>query len=225
MSVELPPPPPRVARLPRDSRGYPVPWFVEWARDGEKGPEPAAPGAPGAIPYFQCVSEARRIKATRVGLCWVCGEPMGAHRVFVIGPMCVINRVSSEPPSHRDCAEFAAQACPFLVRPKMRRLPIDDLPDAHKPAGIMIERNPGCVALYETRLYRAFAVGDGWLIRLGAPTRVDWWAKGRPATRAEILASIDSGYPTLRDIALEEGPEALAALEGLRERAMRCVPA
>ena len=38
------------------------------------------------------------------------------------------------------------------------------------------------------------------------------------------MASIDSGYPTLLDLARQEGSEALAALATQREVAMALVP-
>ena len=132
--------------------------------------------------------------------------------MYSIGPMCVINRTTMEPPSHRECAEFAAEACPFLLRPRMRRLPFEADEERHV-AGTMIERNPGCVCLYETSEATKFSDGKGgWLIRLGPPDRVDWWAEGRRATRAEIQASIDSGHPLLLDIAMKDGQDAVEEL-------------
>ena len=73
-------------------------------------------GRMGARPtIFQNASGEFRQRAFKRGLCWVCGEPLGVHKVYAIGPMCVINRTTSEPASHRDCAEFAVKACPFLL--------------------------------------------------------------------------------------------------------------
>jgi hypothetical protein len=139
--------------------------------------------------------------------------------------MCVVNRVTSEPASHRDCAEFAAKACPFLTKPRMRRNE-KDLLEGRVIAGIHIDRNPGCVCLYETMSAKPFKAGEGILFQLGEPTRVDWWAEGRTATRAEILASIDSGYPILLDVATRlDGPEGVAELTRHRDRAMRLLPA
>ena len=37
MTVALPELPRRIARLPKDDRGYPVPAFVEWIRGSESG--------------------------------------------------------------------------------------------------------------------------------------------------------------------------------------------
>ena len=216
--VDLPTPPKRIARLPKDVRGFPVPWFVSWVSNGEECP----PAMPGAEPDFRVIHRDARERAWKKSLCWICGEPMGVHKVYVIGPMCVVNRTTMEPANHRECAEYAARACPFLVRPRMRRLPRDDLAEIHV-AGDMIERNPGAVCLYETPLAHPFNAGNGWLIRLEAPTRVDWWAQGRQATRGEIEESILSGLPLLR--AHEEGPEAVAELARLTERALKLLPA
>jgi hypothetical protein len=44
MPVSLPETPRRIAALPRDERGYPAPYFVQWLRDGREAPR-RAPGA------------------------------------------------------------------------------------------------------------------------------------------------------------------------------------
>jgi hypothetical protein len=99
------------------------------------------------------------------------------------------------------------------------------MPEDKQVAGTMIERNPGCVALYETRQAERFDAGNGWLIRLGKPDRVDWFAEGRQATRAEIMASIDSGYPLLLEAAAKDGQEAVEDLARLTFQALKLVPA
>jgi hypothetical protein len=228
MTVKLPPMPSRIARLPRDERGYPVPRFVEWFKDGEVTlrPPPGMAPLPGAAPDFRYADAGFRYLAFKRGLCWICGEPLGVHKVYAIGPMCVVNRVTSEPASHRDCAEFAAKACPFLTTPRRRRDEEGLDPEAAAP-GIMIDRNPGVVCLYETPLAKAFnaGLGQGWLIRLDAPVRVDWWAEGRQATLEEVKASIESGFPLLMDMAEQEGPAAIAELMKMSVDAMRYLPA
>src|SRR4029077_20531487 len=140
--VQLPAIPPRIARLFRDSRGFPVPWFVQWCENAERS-------WPGVGPPDFRVTDSRRFAAAiKQHLCWVCGESLGRHQVFVIGPMCVVNRVTSEPPNHRDCAEFAVKACPFLTQPRMRRN-VKNLPDESElPAGFHIDRIPGATCLY-----------------------------------------------------------------------------
>lgn len=107
--------PDRIKRLPVDHRDFPVPWFVQWFDDGK-------PSDFGIGTADFRVIDARKIGvAIRERRCWVCGDRLGVHLAFLIGPMCAVNRVISEPPSHRECAEFSAQTCPFLSRPRMRR--------------------------------------------------------------------------------------------------------
>jgi hypothetical protein len=101
--------PPRIARLERDTRGYPIPRFVDRAADKDGEPD------------FRYADFAFRARAYKQGRCWVCGEPLGRHRVFAIGPMCVVNRTTMEPPAHRECATWSVRGCPFLSRPRMRR--------------------------------------------------------------------------------------------------------
>jgi hypothetical protein len=214
-------PPARIARLPRDHRGFPVPWFVQWLKDGK--PSPSGVGEPD----FRIMDGKRFSMALRRPHCWVCGELMGVHRVFTIGPMCAINRVISEPPAHRECAEFSVKACPFLSRPRMRRNE-HDMPANGQPApGFHLDRNPGAVCLWETPTYKPFrtrAGTDGVLFRLGDPVRVDWYANGRLATRAEVLASIDGGYPELEKIARLECPAAVTELAAARVRMLPLLP-
>jgi hypothetical protein len=221
--IHLPDMPARIKRLPKDERGYPAPRFVEWLT--EVGRDRARPGEGGAAPDFRYVDFEFRARAFAVGLCWICGDKLGRHRVFVIGPMCVINRVTMEPACHRDCAEFAAKACPFLVRPRQKRN-VKGLDAQAGAPGIAITRNPGCVCLYETREATAFDDGaGGWLIRLGPPDRVDWRAEGRRATRVEIEASIDSGYPLLEAEAWKDGPGAVDELARQAAAALKLLPA
>lgn len=186
--------PDRIARLPRDHRGYPVPFFVAWV-DGKP-----------VFPRADTEKLARAVRSASMPPCWVCGEPLGKFRSFVIGPMCTINRVSSEPPCHRECATFSALVCPFLANPNMRRVPSTDEQRAAAP-GIMLERNPGVCCVWTVRStvqvlgYRMNRVPGGVLFRLGDPDAVEWYAKGRQATREEVTAAMESGFPALRDMA------------------------
>jgi hypothetical protein len=205
----LPTPPPRIAKLPKNTAGYPVPWFVAWI-DGQ--------------PDFRVVGAGKIDDAVRFGQCWLCGGPLGANAAFVIGPMCAINRVSSEPPSHRDCAIYAATACPFLTTPAMRRRDNNLPDDAAEPDGIMIRRNPGVALVWVTRSWRPMP--EHRLFDVGHPAQVLWFAEGREATRDETLAAIDSGMPLLAHEA-EQDPrptEALAALEDQYRYAYALIP-
>ena len=101
-----------------------------------------------------------------------------------------------------------------------------------KPAGEMIERNPGVALLWTSRTYRAFTAPHpdgtaGVLFDIGDPSGVEWYAHGRRATRDEVMASIDSGMPILREEADGKGDDAEAANAALTvnyHRAMLLVP-
>ena len=171
--ISLPEAPSRIARLPKSERGYPIPWFV-WIN--EEG-----------VPDFRIIGPGKLADAYNNDRCWICGSGLLGHaRVYTIGPMCVINRTTSEPASHRECAEYAAKACPFLTNPREKR-DTKNMVENRVTAGVMIDRNPGATALYQTGKPKAFRAGSGVLFQLPAPVRVDWWARGRKATREEIL--------------------------------------
>jgi hypothetical protein len=179
-------------------------------------------------PEFRIMSQDRYALALRQRRCWVCGDKLGAHVSFVAGPMCAVNRTSAEPPSHRDCAEWSARNCPFLSRPHMRRREAG-LPVVEEAPGIAIKRNPGVIVVWTTKQgrYKPFEVPDGRgvLFDMGEPLHVSWWAEGRLASREEILHSMSTGLPSLRELAEQEGVRAVRELDRYVDRAMGLVPA
>lgn len=110
--------PGRIARLERDPRGYPIPWFVHRR-------------ANGAID-FRVMDPQRFIQATRGHRCWVCGDRLGKFIGFVGGPLSAAQRRYADPLAHVDCAEFSARVCPFLAIPTTQRR------EANKPAHVEI---------------------------------------------------------------------------------------
>jgi hypothetical protein len=202
--------------LPRDHAGRPVPWFVAFI---------------GGTPDFRVIAPGKLERALRGGLCWVCGRGFtgGQDRAWLIGPMCAVNLVTAEPPSHLDCAVASAKICPFLATPNMVRRDRHLPAGAVNPAGIMIRRNPGASVVWVTG-YRAWKAerdtdgGPGYLFRLGPAKRALWFACGREATLAEALASIDSGLPLLAQMAAADGPEAVAELAQMHAAALAYLP-
>lgn len=212
--VSVPEIPPCMRQLPRDHTGRPIPYFVADV-DGKRD--------------FRVASVRAMRDALKYGLCWVCGRPFTNREpvAFTVGPMCGVNLVSSEPPAHRDCAVYSALACPFLSHPGMTRRE-RGLPDHVPAAGVMIERNPGVTLVWVTgrRAWSSFPAPGGILFRIGdSPVECLWFAGGRPATRAEVLASIETGLPALRAAADPDGPEAMTELDQAVERAMAFIPA
>ena len=204
----LPKLPATMRQRPIDARGYPVPFFVAWP-DGQPDHRIAEP-----IKLMRCV---------RDGLCWICGQPLRSPAVAVIGPMCGVNHVSSEPPSHETCARFAVTACPFLSRPlaHRREAGLAETP-LSEPTG-MLKHNPGVSLLWWTDRVEAFSpVGAGRsqrtgarrvLFDIGTPLRVEWWTEGRRATREEAERAIAIGLPKLEALAQSDEDRAMLRYE------------
>lgn len=209
----LPPLPPRMRWLPIEERGYPVPWFVEWI-DGK--------------PDFRVIDQDKYVEAIRYGACWLCGDKLGKFKTFVVGPMCVINRTTSEPACHLECARYAVSSCPFMVIPTAKRR--DANMPAHQPiAGQHLERNPGAMCLYTTLTFSQFNTADyghapGVLITMGEPCSVEWYSEGIMCERGPVQESIDSGMHHLWAMARAQGIDSLVLLENYYHRAMALLP-
>lgn len=210
--------PERIQRLPKDEKGRYCPWFVAWI-DGK--------------PDFRVVEAGKAVSAIKENRCWICGEVLGRFKAFVIGPMCAVNHISSEPPSHKDCAIYAAKACPFLATPKMHRRERDLPEGVIDPAGISLRRNPGVVLIWITTGFKVLGLmGDGnggarpgMLFQIGDAVDTLWYCEGREATKEEVVESIESGIPLLREAAMADpqSEESMAALDRQVKRTMAMV--
>ncbi len=192
---DLPMVPSRMWKLPIDHRGFPVPWFTPMI-NGEWD--------------FQHINRGKAMEAHVHKTCWICGTRLGSVKTFVIGPMCAINRVSSEPASHYECARFAARACPFLSRPRMKRAAtVPGVSDTNVP-GIMIDRNPGVSLVWLTEHTKFIKVEGGHLFKVGTPVRIECYTEGRKSTTDEIITSVAGGFPKLLEFI--DGPDDFAEL-------------
>lgn len=193
--------PDKMRKRPLDSRGYPVPWFVQYI-DGR--------------PDFRVIDSRKYSLARDKRRCWLCGQGLAKFATFVIGPMCIVNRVSAEPPAHPDCARFAVQACPFMLIPQAKRRDAN-LPTDYTETPGMLPHNPGVMALWTCDDWHAVrAIGAdgsaGQLIEMGEPKTVTFWREGRRATPAEARAGLNVGLPTLQAMADQDGGDAPADL-------------
>jgi hypothetical protein len=193
--------PPRIDKLPISEKGFPIPWFAATMPDGTRD--------------FRVVDPVQMAHAVRHKKCWVCGEQMGKHMSFVIGPMCGVNRTISDPPSHLECATFSALNCPFLSRPLAKRN-TEGLDGMREAGGFGLKRNPGVVGVWTTQSYkpfRAHAGASGILFEIGPPDGLSWYANGRVATDEEVYTSVATGLPHLIELAKDEGNEAVRYLK------------
>lgn len=97
--------PPKIAALPRDARGYPIPYIVLRDADGN--------AILGANDYV------RVVKSIRDRLCHVCGQPLGKTVWLVGGPASALangdHGAWGDGPLHDVCMRYAMAVCPYLA--------------------------------------------------------------------------------------------------------------
>jgi hypothetical protein len=96
--------------LPRDKRGYPVPYMVLWDNAGR--------------PHFTVNDEEKRRHCLAKDLCAICGSKLFRGRWFVGGPLSAFHEGGQylDPPLHHECMQYAMQVCPFLAAPSFTRM-------------------------------------------------------------------------------------------------------
>lgn len=204
--------PQRLQYRRHNGRGIPVPYFVRYI-DGK--------------PDFRYVDPQKMALAANKRLCFLCGDPLGRHLAFLVGPMCTVNRISAEPPMHRECAEYAVRACPFLLDPVRTRRETKMPDGTEPPPGMFIERNPGVMAVWITPHYRPFKASGstGVLFRMSEATEVIWYSRGRLATRLEVTRAIEEGLPSLMAEAVKDGEGSIRELNRCLSQATKLLPA
>ena len=97
--------PPRIAALPKDKRGYPVPYIVYVYEDGR--------------PEFAVNDIEITRKAIKENRCHVCGQENDPEPWFVGGPGSVFlngdRAVFRDGAMHQECMTFALEVCPHLL--------------------------------------------------------------------------------------------------------------
>lgn len=177
---DLPPRPKRIAALPVNEQGYPIPWF-----------SPIVDGKPD----LRFSDKQKFYHALSTRRCWVCGWRLGMVGTFVGGPLSALGGISSEPPSHPTCARYSVMACPFLTRPKASRRSLTSGLPRHA-VGNHQDGNPGISMLWTTSEWRTGRAEGGHLIVMGKPFELEWWTLGRKATRPEVEEALEIAVKT-----------------------------
>lgn len=169
------PVPPRLSRRPKDERGYPIPALV-FIDDAGK-------------PDFRITDHAKWLRACAQRTCALCGEPMGRHLAFVGGPLSHRNRVFTDLPMHKDCAEYALQVCPFLAAPRFRyaeEVALNSSATLVTSSHVSGDR-PEFFVLGTTKDFVPMRLPDGTLVVQAAPWEtVQWWKHGAPCEPPDI---------------------------------------
>lgn len=192
------PVPSRMAKLPKDHRGYPIPANVY--RDGTGNP------------HFTINDQQTRLRQMHHDLCPICGDKLPRGRWFCGGPLSAFHPqgVYIDLPMHHECAAYALQVCPYLALASYRGR-IDDATIKKVP-----EKDRGDVMFFDPTLIPerpilfvlGMAIGQRTNIQYVYPQmpwhRIEFWKDGVRLDHREGKA--------LAMAALAGNPDALATL-------------
>ena len=162
--------PGRLARRPRDKRGYPIPAMVLIKADG--------------TPDFRVTDVEKWVKACNERTCALCGEQLGRHLAFVGGPRVHENRLFTDLPMHLECAEYALRVCPYIAVPNFKYA--NALPDVGEGVSLRVAAEvevarPDRFMLGITRSYQVVMLpgGGSYAVRAAPWEQVAWWQDGK----------------------------------------------
>lgn len=156
--------PPRIARLPKDPRGFPVP-FTAQVLNGKAD--------------LTVIDPKKWDKALRQSLCGICGAALLDDYYFVGGEMCAANRLFTDLPMHSECATYSLQVCPFLAAPKMayRKDSTRDA-EAHRTLTSVSTERPSRFMLGHALGYELVSNGGEILLHAYPWFNLQWWKEG-----------------------------------------------
>lgn len=149
--------PGHMAMLKRDAEGHLIPYYI---------------AVVDCVPDYTKADKRKLDGCVARGACWLCGEKLGRHKAFLLSPIATVNRTAVQPPCHRDCAEYAAQAMPRVLR-------------------------EGVTAVWVVANFRSYTSRDQLLFSVGHPESASWWKGGRPCSREDILNELARDLPAL----------------------------
>lgn len=175
--------PDRIRVLGHDAVGNPSLFFAQRGANGlvnYRAPRPEA--------VDQCLKHR---------LCYICGQQLGRNKTFLTGPVGALRQIALDPPCHRSCAVYAAQACAYFTKPRLR-------PD------VMPTHNATC--LWTTRSFVPLPIDNAVHFHLGKPIEMTWFRQGEIASYEEVLRATQYALRILLDIARDDGDYAVQAV-------------
>lgn len=174
--------PERMAILPKDRRGYPVPVILAYDSTG--------------TPKFQ-INDDRKVEwCLAQHTCAICGQAMHPFdRWMVGGPLSAFHEYGAyiDTPTHKLCLEYALQVCPYLVHNNYRnRIDLDGVAPAEYGMSYFLdptqdeERVPFFVAVLPESYQIIRREGNVRVLKPKKPYReFQFWSDGRRLTDYE----------------------------------------
>lgn len=158
--------PARIAAMQKDERGYPIPHTVQWAN---------------GKPDFRVIDPEKWVDAVTTCRCGICGEKIEGPMAFTGGPISIKNRLFTDLPMHKECAEYALQVCPFLAMPKFGYLDNAGYKMPVKVMQAVSNDRPDRFGLAMTDGFQVARIGHAGgdiVIWANEFTSVEWWVNG-----------------------------------------------
>lgn len=153
-----------MAHLPKDVRGYPIPFTVNYDKKGK--------------PQFPVIDMEKWEQCTRFRLCGVTGSFLGKGIAFVGGLKSLESRCYMDPAMIPEAAEYAAQVCPFIAAPKFGYR--KHTPEETEVIKMMSTDRPDTFAIGYTDGYQIHRYADGSMVLQANPfTRATYWRHGK----------------------------------------------
>jgi hypothetical protein len=167
-------PPPRLARRPRDQRGFVIPFSVD---DGTDHPD------------FRITQADKLRELLNKHLCWLCGEALDYWMCFIGGPLSITNRSFTDGPMHEACAVYALRVCPFLASPNGRYTSSEDnIPEGGGYNQLVADTRPELFGLGFTHGYKTGVAPNGMLfMRAESWRKVIWYSHAGQVVRRQIF--------------------------------------
>jgi hypothetical protein len=96
-----------------------IPEFLSHLKTHQGLPVPFMQAVFDGVPDFRAVDPKKVFQCVQEKLCAICGRRLGEKACFIGGPLSKANRLFTDPPMHKQCAEFASQNCPFVSGKKL----------------------------------------------------------------------------------------------------------
>lgn len=166
------PMPKRIALLPKDERGYPVPSSVWHGADGK--------------PDFRVLDPEKWLRHVRAKRCGVCGAALERTMAFVGGPMSIFNRTFTDLAMHPDCAHYAMQVCPMLAAPSFAYARTN--PEGTETLENVSTRRPDQFGLGLTSGYDLVLMQPETFALKAKPfKKITWWKHGQELTDKAVV--------------------------------------
>lgn len=164
-----------MAALPKDERGYPIPFNI-W-RDTR------------GVAHFTINDHEKASECLREYLCPICGDKLEKTIWFCGGPLSALHPAGAyiDQPMHHECVHYAIRVCPYLAAPRYtKRIDLGTVDKEHAKGTFfvdptMLPDRPQVFVLVEARSYTV-TMKNRHIIPKRPYVHAEFWLKGKEIT-------------------------------------------